>query len=559
MSLDGPVGNGSPAVAGTIDVEPSRRPSTIPHYNSFPRYNAIQHGKTATATMATNGHETTQHTSGSSKHQQRRVLGPDLLRGLLMMFMAMDHLGIALRPWEHGLGRHAEQDGVPVESWNRPAGYFVRSLTHLCAPGFTLLLGMGVVYLGRSRRRQGWGALRLLRYFALRMAVLTLVMVVHSLVLTAGQVWFLNIVLFALAVDYFLAGALWIAVDEMERKLAETLEKVFAGDEAAACDHDSDSHAEQPLLHAGRTRRNSAEEKAARISGHVHNMLLAILSVVAISWNIWLSADHGQCVATKFSTLERDAMTTGGSTGWDDREMDKYWWLRLWFWETSAPGVLSAFPPLAWLSFAIVGVLYGRLVMSCTRPVRSLLCHIGAALVFVVVFVLTRLLHVGNLSENCLPTPEHDTAAAPHPSSGGNQYLVSPAAFFYTIKYPPDLAFWALTLAANFLLLAGLGQIPVSFAKRWLVVALDFGTTSLFFYVVHMPVVFLTGWVMCAVFGHETDQQESPAGIVSNKVIDNVFGFFGVWALCLLIMWPLCRWYGQFKFGKPSDSLWRIF
>lgn len=539
MSLNG----SSAADADTRNnvAEASRQRSTIPHYNSFPSYNAIQH-------ETSSGHGTTQHAAAGGK-LQTRVLGPDLLRGLLMMFMAMDHLGIALRPWAHGLGNRSEQDGVPVEEWNRPAGYLVRSLTHLCAPGFTLLLGMGVVYLGRSRRKQGWGTLRLLRYFALRMAVLTLVMMAQGVLMTGGQLWFLNIVLFALAVDYFLAGVLWLVVDETETKLTEFLTRVLAN-EAGTRHHDSDSDAEQPLLHAGRPQMSGAEAKATRISWHIHNLLLVVLSLITIFWNIWLSEDQGYCAATKSDALDGAARATDD---WNDRKMDKYWWLHLWFWETSAPGVLSSFPPLAWLSFAIIGVLYGRVVISGGRSTHNLIGHVGAGLVFAVVFLLTRLLHFGNLSENCLQTPENRA----HPT--WNQYLVSPAAFFYTIKYPPDVAFWSLTLAINFFLLAALGQVPVSFAKKWFVVLLDFGTTSLFFYVVHMPIVFLTGWVMCALFGHEADQTGPPNAPISNKVIDDAFAFFGVWALCLLLMWPLCRWYGQFKFGKPSDSLWRIF
>ncbi|OAR01817.1 hypothetical protein LLEC1_00682 [Akanthomyces lecanii] len=494
MSHPGSAGNGnSGGHAATSDnaAEASRRRSTIPHYNSFPSYNAIQH-------ETSSGYGTVRQAAAGGK-LQTRVLGPDLLRGLLMMFMAMDHLGMALRPWEHGLGKYAEQDGVPVDEWNRTAGYLVRSLTHLCAPGFTLLLGMGVVYLGVSRRAQGWGAPRLLRYFALRMAVLTVVMVAHGVLLTAGQLWFLNIVLFALAVDYFLTGAVWLAVDAMETKLAGLLATAVFVDEDAARSHDSDSDAEQPLLHAGRPLTGTAEAKAARVSWHVQNLLLAVLSVVTIFWNIWLSEDQGQCAVTTSGPPD----AASAATDWDDREMDTYWWLRLWFWQANGPGVLSAFPPLAWLSFAI--------------------------------------------------TPENRA----HPTR--SQYLVSPAAFFYTIKYPPDVAFWALTLSANILLMAALGRVPVNFARNWLVVVLDFGTTSLFFYVVHMPVVFVTGWAMCTLFGHETDQKGPSSVLVSDKVIDNAFGFFGVWVLCLLIMWPLCRWYGQFKFGKPSDSLWRIF
>ncbi|KAF1739367.1 hypothetical protein CRV24_001299 [Beauveria bassiana] len=550
----------------------SRQHSTLPpHYNSFPRYHHTIHqpGPPPHASSSSNSSSGKQIPAATA-----RVLGPDLLRGLLMAFMAMDHLGIALRPWPHGLGNGPERDGEPVTRWNRPAAYIVRSLTHLCAPGFALLLSMGVAYLGRARRHgKGWSARRLLRYFALRMAVLTLVMIAQSLAMTAGQVWFLNIVLFALAVDYFLAGAVWLALDETEHRLTDLLTRKMLllrqqheeQDAAAAAAADNEADAEQqPLLllaarQQGGPQVSTAETKAARISWHVHNTLLLLLSVVTIFWNIWLSRDQGQCAVPGASDTAH-VVVVGAPGGWPESEPDRYWWLHLWFWETSAPGVLSAFPPLAWLSFALVGVLYGRAmtIRDNNHPQRStprrLLGHLLAGLVFAVLFVLTRLLHIGNLSEHCLQTPENRA----HPSR--NQYLASPAAFFYTVKYPPDVAFWALTLAANFFLLAGLGRIPAAFAKRWLVVLLDFGTASLFFYVVHMPVVFLTGWAMCAVFGHETDQEEGPPGVfVSVKSIDNVFGVFAVWTLCMLIMWPLCRWYGRFKFGKPADSLWRMF
>ncbi|KAJ3497488.1 hypothetical protein NLG97_g1864 [Lecanicillium saksenae] len=523
---------------------PPQRKHTLHNYNSFPSYNTVQH-------ETSDGYETTQYTAAGGKIQIR-VLGPDLLRGLLMMLMAMDHLTMALRSWEHGQGRINEQDGLVVEQWNRPVAYTIRSLTHLCAPGFMLLLGMGVVYLGNSRKKQGWSSLRLLRYFALRMVVLVLVMLVHGLVLTGGNAWFLNIVLFALAVNYFLTGAIWLAVYEAENKLTLALTRVFATEESG-CDNDSDSDAEQPLLLAGRPQMSAAEVRATNISQRVLHLSLVVLSLLTIFWNIWLSENHGQCVVEQSESTPNLVSTMKNSSEDADQQLEKYWWLHIWLWQVVGRGVMSGFPPLAWLSFAVIGVLYGRLVIGSSRVKHGLISHVGVGLIFTLIFVLTRLLNFGNLSGNCLQTPENKA----HPNR--NQYLVSAAAFFYTIKYPPDVAFWAFTLAGNFFLLAGLRQIPTNFAKKWLAIMLDFGTTALFFYVVHFPVVFLVGGNMCALFGHPTDKKSPEVLPFSDKVIDNAFAFFGIWGLCLLIMWPLCRWYSKFKFGKPSDSLWRIF
>ncbi|KAJ6786930.1 hypothetical protein PWT90_00072 [Aphanocladium album] len=548
MSHNGRNGNGSAADdADSREPEPGpvQRRHTLHNYNSFPSYNTVQ-------VETSDGYETTQYTAAGGKVQVR-VIGPDLLRGLLMMLMAMDHLTMALRSWEHGQGRVSEEDGAPVEKWNHPVAYVVRSLTHLCAPGFMLLLGMGVVYLGNSRKQQGWSSLRLLRYFALRMAVLVLVTVLQGLVMTGGKTWLLNIVLFALAVDYFLAGVIWLLISEAERKLTKILIVVFATEERA-CDNDSDSDAEQPLLHAGRPQMSAAEEKATNISRGVCNLFLLVLSLVTIFWNIWLSENHGHCVTIKSESTNSLASITSNGVGNDNQELEKYWWLRIWFWPVAGYRVISVFPPLAWLSFAVLGIFYGRVVIGSPRArYATLVRHVGSGLIFTLVFVLTRLLHFGNLSENCLQTPENNA----HPKR--NQYLASPAAFFYTIKYPPDVAFWAYALAVNSFILAALRHIPVNFAKKWLAFMLDFGTTALFFYVVHFFVVVLVGGVMCALFGHPADKND-PAGLpISDKKIDNAFAFFGVWLLCMLIMWPLCRWYSKFKFSKPSDSLWRFF
>ncbi|KND86118.1 hypothetical protein TOPH_09258, partial [Tolypocladium ophioglossoides CBS 100239] len=151
----------------------------------------------------------------------------------------------------------------------------------------------------------------------------------------------------------------------------------------------------------------------------------------------------------------------------------------------------------------------------------------------------------------CLQTPAHERRP------GANPYLVSPASFFYVVKYPPDVAFWALTMAGNLFLLALFGAVPVRVARR-LTLLLDFGTTALFFYIAHMLLVFLLAGVLVALFGHDTGVTD-PMNPDDSQGIDNLFGYFGTWALALLALWPVCRLYSRFKSGKPADSLWWFF
>ncbi|KND94934.1 putative succinyl-CoA ligase [ADP-forming] subunit alpha, mitochondrial [Tolypocladium ophioglossoides CBS 100239] len=289
-----------------------------------------------------------------------RALAPDLLRGLLMTLMALDHTAMALHTWQHGTNRATESDGVPVRRFNFATAYVVRTLTHLCGGGFAFLLGMGVVYLGRARARLGWAPRRLARYFAARAAVLTAVTAAFGWVLTGGQVWFLNAVLFALAVDYLLAGLLWLALDASERRLAARLAGVLKGADGAAAGEDEDeaeAEAERrPLRGHRRTEPSGAAARAASLSWHLHNGVLLALSVVTIFWNIWLSESHGHCTAS-----------SAPPPPW----VPQHPLARIWFWPITQGRVLSGFPPLAWLSFAILGLLYGRAATQATANAKD--------------------------------------------------------------------------------------------------------------------------------------------------------------------------------------------
>ncbi|KAK3393327.1 hypothetical protein B0H63DRAFT_457974 [Podospora didyma] len=468
---------------------------------------------------------------GSSK-SSARALAPDLLRGLLMVLMAMDHNSLGLRSWPHGTAIDGEVDSGVVHEWNRPIAYVIRTLTHLCAPGFTFLLGMGVVYFGQSRTNLGWSTARMLRHFLTRFFVLTLVTEVMGLGITMGQVWFFNIVLFALAFDYLVAGLLWLAVASSEQTLASLLLKVLP--------EQKDDDAAEPLLQSREGEVDGVAPdrtiiRAADISWHLHNAVLLGLSFATIWWNHWFSPTNGDCGVEPVPKLPNSN------------------WYRLWFYFIEGPHVLSGFPPLAWLSFAILGLLYGRIILARSWTAKVILTgNAFAAVGFFLLFAMTRVFRFGNLSEGCLQMPEHTKA----PNS--NQYLTSVPSFFYITKYPPDVAFWSFTMAGNFLFLALFGAIPARFATRLFKVLLVFGTSALFFYVLHIPLLFSIGGFVRARFGHTMNFKE-PFGDGLAFGVDNLWAYFGHLALALGILYPLCRWYGGFKQTKSPDSLWRFF
>ena len=145
--------------------------------------------------------------STTTSSRASRALAPDLLRGLILPLMSLDHAALFLGAWLHGTPKQSESAGTVFTRWNFTTAYISRTITHLCAPGFFLLMGMGCVYFHRSRVRIGWSSGRMTRHFVVRAVALTLVSEVMGETLMWGRhILVINIVLIGLAVDYLLTG-----------------------------------------------------------------------------------------------------------------------------------------------------------------------------------------------------------------------------------------------------------------------------------------------------------------------------------------------------------------
>ena len=157
-----------------------------------------------------------------------RSLAPDLLRGLLMILMAIDHCALSQGAWRHGVALEGESDGTIVDTWNDPVAWVARMSTHLCAPGFMFLLGMGIVYFGTSRSKLGWSSREMAQHFAIRALVLAAVNELVFTVMLGGKFLILNPILLALAIDYLLAGLIWLGINASEKALSTMLETSYA-------------------------------------------------------------------------------------------------------------------------------------------------------------------------------------------------------------------------------------------------------------------------------------------------------------------------------------------
>ena len=93
-----------------------------------------------------------------------RLVALDALRGLIIVFMALDHANYFIAQ-RHSSG---EYWGGPFPSYTDPATFLTRFVTHFCAPGFFLLMGAGMALFTASRRQRGWSWGAVLRHFLIR-------------------------------------------------------------------------------------------------------------------------------------------------------------------------------------------------------------------------------------------------------------------------------------------------------------------------------------------------------------------------------------------------------
>ena len=111
--------------------------------------------------------------------------------------------------------------------------------------------------------------------------------------------------------------------------------------------------------------------------------------------------------------------------------------------------------------------------------------------------------------------------------------------FLNNVKYPPSLVFWTMSLGIALLLLAVLIRLPEA-VKSERSPLMVFGQTPLFFYVAHLYLLGLCGFL----FFREAASLE---------------GAYLVWAVALGMLYPACAWYRRFKMSQPRESLWRLF
>jgi len=371
---------------------------------------------------------------GVSRKPSRQV-AVDALRGLIMIFMALDHANHFVAH-QHSPG---EYWGGAFPVYYDPLAFVTRLVTHLAPAGFFLLMGVGMVSFAISRRERGWSHWAIVRHFLIRGTVL-----IALQLLLVNRAWELHPS--GWGIEIYMGVLVALGGSMILGSLLLRLKPRY---------------------------------------------LLALAVALAVGAEL-LSPDPASW-GQAYHPIVQTLLIPGGSPE---------------FWVN--------YPVLQWLEMAVLGMIFGYWLAEDAGTAYRRALMIGVTLI--PVFVAVRYLDgFGNIRPRW-----------------GNGWMD----FLNVVKYPPSIAYGLLTAGVNLTLLGLFGVISEK-ARRFLQVLATFGKTPLLFYVVHLFLYLGLGLVV------------APRGT-------SIPVMYPFWLLGLVILYPLCLWYGQLKRRQPVGSVLRF-
>jgi uncharacterized membrane protein len=223
--------------------------------------------------------------------------------------------------------------------------------------------------------------------------------------------------------------------------------------------------------------------------------------------------------------------------------------------------IFIAYPLIPWIGVMAAGYALGSVYTWEAARRRKWLLAIG---------IIATLLFIGLRASNLYGDPSpwrnqtefvevRNTRAAAG-ELGPNPRLETPQiseptfsilSFLNTTKYPPSLLFLLMTLGPALIILALTDGI--SGQAIWQKIGIIFGRVPLFFYILQWVSAHLFGVGLSMLAGKDIGYFFAPPGPGSQLPPDNGFSLpvvYFAWIAGLVIIFPLCYWYGNYKARK---------
>ncbi|HNR06867.1 MAG TPA: heparan-alpha-glucosaminide N-acetyltransferase domain-containing protein [Saprospiraceae bacterium] len=379
----------------------------------------------------------------------RRIESVDVLRGIVMIIMALDHV----RDFIH-IGAFTD-DPLNLAT-TTPVLYFTRWITHFCAPVFVFLSGVSI-YLQSFRKTK---------------KELSVFIIKRGLWLIAVDLFIMSLVIsFNPNYNYFFLQVIWTIGISM----------VLLG----------------LFIHLP------------------FKLILALGLVIVFGHNL----------------LDRLERAEGFDPGfaWDLLHTGNFALYPLWGNHT----LVIIYPFVAWTGLMMLGYVMGSWY-SPDYPAekrKKMLTRFGLAAIFL--FIVLRYLNIyGN----------------PFPWSPQKNLFYTLLSFLNTHKYPPSLLFICMTIGPSLLMLAWLESLRNGFTRTVQV----FGRVALFYYIAHFFLAHLVSAVLFLARGHSLAEADDQIRnfpfyfLVPGEGLSLPWVYL-VWLGIVLFLYPLCKWYNDYK------------
>jgi uncharacterized membrane protein len=357
-----------------------------------------------------------------------RIISIDVLRGLVMALMALDHTRDFF-----GSGDFNPRDVT------EPALFLTRWVTHLCAPTFIFLAGLSAFLYGRGRSAGELSRFLFIRGIWLMLIDLTLI--------KFG--WRFDF-------DFYRLGA-----------------------------------------------------------GIIFVIGASMIALAALNWlPRWAIAVVALVMIAGHNLLDGISAETFGQAAWMWHFLHERGPVTL----GEGVGVYVLYPLIPWIGVMAAGYALGPAMQLEPEGRQRFLLRLGAAVTLG--FVLLR---ATNLYGD------------PAPWTVQENWLSTVLSFLNCEKYPPSLLYLMMTLGPALMLLAAFEHARGAFARGLAI----FGQVPFFFYVVHIYLIHsLAVAAGVAIMGTLTNTPAIGLGLA---------GFYLVWLLVLMLLYPLCRWFAVLK------------
>jgi uncharacterized membrane protein len=365
-----------------------------------------------------------------------RIVSIDVLRGLVMALMALDHTRDFF-----GSGDFNPRDVT------EPALFLTRWVTHLCAPTFIFLAGLSAFLYGRGRSAGELSRFLFIRGIWLMLIDLTLI--------KFG--WRFDF-------DFYRLGA-----------------------------------------------------------GIIFVIGASMIALAALNWlPRWAIAVVALVMIAGHNLLDGISAETFGQAAWMWHFLHERGPVTL----GEGVGVYVLYPLIPWIGVMAAGYALGPAMQLEPEGRQRFLLRLGAAVTLG--FVLLR---ATNLYGD------------PAPWTVQENWLSTVLSFLNCEKYPPSLLYLMMTLGPALMLLAAFEHARGAFARGLAI----FGQVPFFFYVVHIYLIHsLAVAAGVAIMGTLTNTPAIGLGLA---------GFYLVWLLVLMLLYPLCRWFAGLK-ARGSAAWW---